>query len=780
MTAAAVPPAQDGPTRTVLHLITTLTQGGAERVLSEVVPRPGERGEDGVAERHVVVSLAPGGMFADVLAARGVEVRDLGMRPGRDLARGIRRLRAVERELRPVLVVGWMYHACLLASLSTLGRYPVAWLLRGSIGSTLGLPLHTRVIVRLLAVMSRAPGPFRPAVIATNSRSGIRDHDRVGYRGYPWTLLVNGVDTETFRPDAEDRRTVRSELGVEGPTVLVASIARLHPQKDHPTLLAALDIAAERLRDGHAAGAIALMLVGTGTEVLDGRTVGGVRVHGLGEQNDVPRLLRGADLAASSSLTEGLPNGLLESMASGLPVATTDVGDCAAIVGDAGRVCRAGDAEALGAAVAAMAALPAEALRALGSRARDRTLARHAPERARLEYRALWDPEAAARARTARPVRVTHVIARMNVGGPARIVAGLLDAADPADLEQTLITGEVGPGEEDWFRLRGSDDVRVRRIPSFGRAIDPVADLRTLRRLTAELRRLAPDVVQTHTAKAGLLGRVAARRAGVPHVVHTFHGHTLHGYFPRPITAVFTAIERRLARRTDLLLAVGARVRDELLAAGVGRPEQYALLPPGVPDPGPGDRAAARAALGLPSDVPVVALIGRLTAVKRPDRFVAAAQAVAAVLPRTIHLIVGDGELRGEVEAAVAAGSADVRLLGWRSDVDTVLAAADVVVLTSDNEGMPLTLIEAAMAGRPCVTTDVGAAAEVVLDGRTGRVVAPEAAAVAAALVELLSDPGLLARTGASARDHARATFGLDALAARVAALHRGIVATGR
>jgi len=787
--AAPAPPAAGPRPRTVLHLITTLTQGGAERVLSEVVPRPDARGEDGADERHVVVSLAPGGMFAEVLRERGVEVRDLGMRPGRDLVAGTRRLATVLRELRPTLVVAWMYHACLLATAaaavagrrgapSDRPRATVAWLLRGSLHTRAGLPWHTRLVIRLLARLARRPRWLAPDVVAVNSRAGLAHHDRAGYRPRRWRILTNGVDTTAFAPDATDRAAVRADLGVGEDTVLAITVARRHPQKDHAGLLAAADVAAATCR---AAGGpdLAVVLVGTGTEGLTGTTPAGVTVRGLGERRDVARLLRGADLVVSASLTEGLPNALLEAMASGLPPVATDVGDCREVVGDAGRLVPAADPAALGAAIAELCLLPASDRRELGARARRRTEARYGVGRARREYRALWDPAAARGVAAARPVRVAHVIARMNVGGPARILAGLLEAVEPDVLDQTLITGEVGPGEEDWFRLRGGEDARVRRVPSFGRAVAPVADLRTLRRLTAELRRLAPDVVQTHTAKAGLLGRVAARRAGVPHLVHTFHGHTLHGYFPRAVTAVFTALERRLAPRTDRLLAVGARVRDELLAAGVGRPGQYEVLPPGVAVPPDVDRDGARQELGLPGGAAVVAFVGRLTAVKRPDRFIAAAHRVAAAHPRTVFVVAGDGELADEVRAAAAAGPADVRLLGWRPDVDTVLAAADLVVLTSDNEGMPLSLIEAAMAGRACVTTDVGGAGEVVEDGTTGRVVATDAAAVADAILELLGDADRLTAAGAAARDHARRRFGLPALAERVVAVHRGLAGTG-
>jgi glycosyltransferase involved in cell wall biosynthesis len=237
------------------------------------------------------------------------------------------------------------------------------------------------------------------------------------------------------------------------------------------------------------------------------------------------------------------------------------------------------------------------------------------------------------------------------------------------------------------------------------------------------------------------------------------------------VTALFTALERRLARRSDDLVAVGSRVRDELLAAGIGTQEQYTVLPPGVPDEGVGDVDVARRSLGLPASLPVVAFIGRLSAVKRPDRFVAAAEILAERHPDAIFLVVGDGEQRTRLEALPK--RADVRFLGWRGDVATVHAAADLVVVTSDNEGMPVSLIEAAMAGRACVTTDVGSAGEVVLDGRTGRVVPREPAALADAIAELLIDPELRRALGAAAREHALATFSQRAVVERLTDVYR-------
>jgi glycosyltransferase involved in cell wall biosynthesis len=318
--------------------------------------------------------------------------------------------------------------------------------------------------------------------------------------------------------------------------------------------------------------------------------------------------------------------------------------------------------------------------------------------------------------------QVVHVIARTNVGGPAALLVELLEQLP----DQALLTGEVDVGEADHLALRSPGTPFV-RVPGLGRSPRALDDARALAFLTRELRRRRPDVVHTHTAKAGALGRVAARAAGVPHIVHTFHGHLLHGYFTPAVTRAVVTVERGLARVTERIVAVGEQVRDDLLAARVGRPEQYVVIPPGVRVARPPSRDEARALLGLDGG-PVVASVGRLITIKRPDRLLA----VAARMPDVTFLVAGEGPLLEETRARA---TANVRFLGWRSDVEVVYAAADAALLTSDNEGMPVSLVEAALCGTPAVSTDVGSAREVVI----GEVTSTEPAALAAALHRVLA-----------------------------------------
>lgn len=329
--------------------------------------------------------LGATGPFADELAARGVEVVRLGMRPGRDLVRGAVRLARELRRRRPDVVLAWLAHASLLATLVApfVGRPRLVWLVRTSLESTAGLPWHSRATVRLLALLSR-----RPDLVATNSEAGQRDHARAGYRPRSWAVLPNLIDGAEWRPDATDRAAVRAELGLGGSDVAVVHVARVHPIKDHATVLAAF----ARLHAAHPEAR--LVCVGAGTESLALPDGLGGPVRLLGERDDVARVLRGMDVAVLGSLAEGLPNALAEAMATALPCATTDVGDAAALVGPTGRVAPPGDAAALAGAIGELISLPAVERTALGAVARERVLARHGVPGALAAYARLWEPAA--------------------------------------------------------------------------------------------------------------------------------------------------------------------------------------------------------------------------------------------------------------------------------------------------------------------------------------------------------------------------------------------------
>ncbi len=359
-------------------------------------------------------------------------------------------------------------------------------------------------------------------------------------------------------------------------------------------------------------------------------------------------------------------------------------------------------------------------------------------------------------------IKVMQIIARMNVGGPAVIVADLMRGLDSQRFSQVLVTGYCDENEADYLETVATD-VKATRIGGLGRSISPMADARAFLTLIATIRREGPDVVHTHTAKAGVLGRLAVILSGSEALrIHTFHGHLLHGYFARWKVRLVIAIERFLATKTDVLIAVGNQVKDDLLAAGIGRKDQYQVFFPGLPAPAEIDLQVARRELGLDPDGIYCTFVGRLTQIKRPDRLLDVAAASAARGLNLHFLVAGEGELFESSKARAERESLPITFLGWRSDIDQLFAASDMAILTSDNEGIPLTLIQAAFAGIPIVATKVGSIADIVVDGETGFLTAPQAGAMASALSALVTDEDLRFELGSLGKAHAQRYFSLE------------------
>jgi len=368
------------------------------------------------------------------------------------------------------------------------------------------------------------------------------------------------------------------------------------------------------------------------------------------------------------------------------------------------------------------------------------------------------------------------VIARMNVGGPAVLIADTVRDLDAKNFAVRLITGLCDEDEADYLETQ-APDVRAIRIGGLGRSVSPLNDSAALRELTSLLRDIQPDIVHTHTAKAGVVGRLAVQLAPIhARVIHTYHGHLLHGYFSPAKTSAVVATERVLARRTSRLVAVSTEVREDLLNARIGKASQFEVIPPGVKLGTLPDRVSARSNLGIPATARVVLLLGRVTRIKRPDRFAEAARIVHRETPDAYFLVAGAGDLEDELRNSMA--GIPSTFLGWRSDIELLLAASDVLVLTSDNEGTPLSVIQAGLAGRPTVATRVGGLTSVVDDGKTGLLVDPDAQAVAAGLQNLLSQPSLQQDMGDEAQRQMKTKFSTRAMIDRHADLYRRVLET--
>jgi glycosyltransferase involved in cell wall biosynthesis len=387
---------------------------------------------------------------------------------------------------------------------------------------------------------------------------------------------------------------------------------------------------------------------------------------------------------------------------------------------------------------------------------------------------------------TDRPARVLRVIARMNMGGPAHHVSLLSGRMDQRRFPTLLVSGRVAPGEGSSDHLAQRYGARHAVVPSLSPELRPVDDLRALREVARIARAFRPDIVHTHTAKAGMIGRLAAELTGGPKpiVIHTYHGHVLEGYFSAPVAGFYRALEHAMARRSDRLIGVSTATVDDLVRLGVAPREKFEVIPLGLelddfltlrPEPG----GPFRAEVGVQNGELLATWVGRLVPIKRVDvllRAVASARALGAPLRLAV---VGDGDLRPGLEAQAAAlGIAGhVAFLGYRRDLQAIVAGTDVAVCTSDNEGTPVALIEAGAGARPLVATRAGGVPDVVVEGAGILAERGDHEALAAALARLAGDRLLRRAMGATARAHVARRYRSQALVQRMTDLYERLLA---
>ncbi len=349
-----------------LHIITGLDTGGAEWSLVRLLQAAPD-----LRDRAHVVSLLAEGALAPEIRSLGVPLQSLNLRRGGLPVGGIRALRQLLRELRPDVVLGWMYHGNLAASLAALGTRgapPVLWGIRNALHGLDRERRSTRLVIRGGALLG-----WQPRYILYNSQRSRSQHERIGYPQARGMVIPNSFDTLRFRPDAVARLGIRRELGVTDDTPLLGVVARFDPLKDFPTLVSA---AGQLARSAPSARWV---LAGRGVErsnpafaaLLTDESVSS-RIFALGDRSDVERVMAALDVLVQPSLSEALPNSVGEAMACGVPCLVTDVGDSAILVGDTGRVVPPRSPDALAHAAAAMLSLDPAVRRALGERARQR------------------------------------------------------------------------------------------------------------------------------------------------------------------------------------------------------------------------------------------------------------------------------------------------------------------------------------------------------------------------------------------------------------------------
>jgi glycosyltransferase involved in cell wall biosynthesis len=377
--------------------------------------------------------------------------------------------------------------------------------------------------------------------------------------------------------------------------------------------------------------------------------------------------------------------------------------------------------------------------------------------------------------------RVARVITRLNVGGPAIQAVLLTERLDPDRYDTMLVCGLPGEGEGDMLDLRLSGTVRPHVIVELRRDISPFADLIAFVKLVVLFARFRPTVVHTHLAKAGLLGRVAARLTGAHVVIHTYHGNVLRGYFGAGTSRVFVALERMLGRISTRVVAISPGQKAELESLGIARGDRIVEIPLGFdlePFRAP-PQGVLRAELGIAPATPLVGIVARLVPVKAVDQFIDACAEIQRARPDARFVIVGDGPLRETLEAQTRArglGEA-LRFLGWRADLGPIYADLDVLVLTSRNEGTPVSVLEALAVGTPVVATSVGGVPDIVGDDERGVLVPPgQPVAAARAVLELLADDARRADLRAAGPPWVYARHGIAALVRHVDDLYTSLL----
>jgi glycosyltransferase involved in cell wall biosynthesis len=361
-------------------------------------------------------------------------------------------------------------------------------------------------------------------------------------------------------------------------------------------------------------------------------------------------------------------------------------------------------------------------------------------------------------------MRVLHVIARLNVGGTARYITQLANELPKHRIETFVATGFVQGAEVEDESVNSIDLIRV---PSMGRSINPIKDHFARKQLQKIIADVKPDIIHTHTFKAGYVIRM--KKQQVP-VIHTFHGHLLDDpEFSGFKSKVIIELERMLAKKSVKLVTVGRRVSEELLEQKIGYRTHFVNIPPGVVPVNVTPKKQALKNLNLEDDgKPLVGWIARVTGVKNPMR----ALEVADALPDTHFVMAGGGDLLDQVKAAAPS---NVSVIGWAEAAD-LFGAADIILSTSENEGMPVALIEAQLAGKPVVATDVGSVSEVILNHETGIITDKEVKSIASALESLLSDGAKREEMGRLAIVRARALFSVDRMINAHVELYKSIV----
>lgn len=389
-------------------------------------------------------------------------------------------------------------------------------------------------------------------------------------------------------------------------------------------------------------------------------------------------------------------------------------------------------------------------------------------------------------------IKVVHIITRFDKGGSAENTFLTISGLNREKYSVTFIKGlseesEMSAAEncmvQDELAMLEENNIKIINLPPLVRRIAPLKDLKALFKLILILRKEKPDIVHTHTSKAGLLGRIAAFLTGTPIIIHTPHGHIFHSYFGPALTKVFILIEKIASRITDRIITLTDRERDEHIEKGIAPVERFITIHSGVTLNRFKDLAVHREKkkeeLGIPKNGSVIGTVGRLVPVKGQKYLVAALERLIKEFPETVLVIVGDGHLRPELEkqAEEAGIRKNIIFTGWRREVPEILSLFDILVFPSLNEGMGKVLVEGMALEKPIVASNAGGIRDLIEDGRNGILVPPKNPEVLAnAISKLMKNRALAENLGKNGRDRVYPDFDASTMVAKIEGLYESLL----
>jgi glycosyltransferase involved in cell wall biosynthesis len=375
-------------------------------------------------------------------------------------------------------------------------------------------------------------------------------------------------------------------------------------------------------------------------------------------------------------------------------------------------------------------------------------------------------------------VKVLALITRLDKGGAPRVFLKLIKGLKARGIEVAMASGPSQQPEEDPAAFSRKSCIPYYALPALRREISPVHDLLAFFQIISLIHRERPDILHTHTTKAGVLGRIAGWMTGT-RVIHTPHGHLFYGYFGKGKEQFYVFVERWAARLCERIITISEDERREYLRRGIGDKKRVVTIYNGI-DIGrfPGDGKRIRRELGLDQQVPLVGFVGRLEEVKGPHLFVDAARRIKAVAPQTRFLMIGDGDMKEELVQKTKE-IPHLHIMGYRKDIPDCLAALDVLLIPSLNDGFNLVAVEAMASSKPVVATDVGGLREVI--GDAGILVrSRDVTKMAEEVIKLLNSPRLRKGTGARGRKRAEALFSWDISMRKTLALYHQVAGNDR